>query len=221
MEVLQKITVYDLLGYTVPGTIMVCVIQICFCTDKVSFEIIEQHLGYYFAIIIVLGYVMGMILSEVSNILYGIINLFPKLMKKINTNINKFLGEKEELCTVGCELVTKALIDAGVVKNNQILSEKEVKNYYGFMYADIQSDSRYSRIHDYASSELVCKNLAIVIAVSAILLYKCKLELVQLNTVGLVFFLVGAVLLYIRGIKQMNRKLDYTLDWFIQKHCKS
>lgn len=82
------------------------------------------------------------------------------------------------------------------------------------MYADIQADSRYSRVHNYASSGLVCSNLSLVVAISSVLLSIYRPEL--LNGIGL----VSSVLLYIRGIKQRNRKLDYTLDWFIQKNIK-
>ena len=54
MEVLQKITIYDLLGYTVPGTIMVGVLEVCFFS---SWLFDEKYLGYICGATILLGYV--------------------------------------------------------------------------------------------------------------------------------------------------------------------
>lgn len=246
MEVLQKITVYDLLGYTVPGTIMVYVIQICFYRNRINIDKLGQNLGYYFAVIILLGYVTGMILSEISNVLCGIKNLIlyfgrklsariknksfetenicfkllelmDKLMRNISQIRNIFSGEQKELSTIGCDKTVEALIAAGIVQKGTILSEDEIEKYIGYMFADIQSDASYSRVHNYASSELVCKNLAIVVALSSVLLFRYRPTLL-INRGGIGIGLLSALLLYCRGIRQKNRKLDYTLDWFIQKH---
>ena len=49
MEVLQKITIYDLLGYTVPGTIMVGVLEVCFFS---SWLFDEKYLGYIWCLFV-------------------------------------------------------------------------------------------------------------------------------------------------------------------------
>lgn len=218
MEVLQKITVYDLLGYTVPGSVLIAVIQICFHDGIVDLSKYGKHLGYYVAVIILLGYITGLILSEVSSILNAIIIFLLKPFKKGLDKFKKIIFDEEELSTIGCKKATEALVAAGIIKKGTKLSKKKVKKYYGYMYADIQADSRYSRVHNYASSELVCSNLSLVVAISSVLLSISRPEL--LNGIGLVIGLVSSVLLYIRSIKQRNRKLDYTLDWFIQKNIK-
>lgn len=63
MEVLQKITIYDLLGYTVPGTIMVGVLEVCFFS---SWLFDEKYLGYICGATILLGYVLGMMIAEMG-----------------------------------------------------------------------------------------------------------------------------------------------------------
>ena len=70
-EVIQKITLYDLLGYTVPGTILVSVYFYLFYL-KDHLDLITkygQFAGYLFAALIVSGYICGLAIAEVFAIL--------------------------------------------------------------------------------------------------------------------------------------------------------
>ena len=66
MEVLQKITIYDLLGYTVPGTIMVGVLEACFFSSWLFDEKYENYLVSICEATILLGYVLGMMIAEMG-----------------------------------------------------------------------------------------------------------------------------------------------------------
>ena len=66
MEVLQKITIYDLLGYTVPGTIMVGVLEACFFSLWLFDEKYENYLVSICEATILLGYVLGMMIAEMG-----------------------------------------------------------------------------------------------------------------------------------------------------------
>lgn len=73
MEVLQKITIYDLLGYTVPGSILIGIMVICFYKPDIQFLLgtYEKQWGYIFAVIILLGYVTGLVLAQFGKIFFA------------------------------------------------------------------------------------------------------------------------------------------------------
>ena len=214
MEVLQKITIYDLLGYTVPGTIMVGVLEVCFFS---SWLFDEKYLGYICGATILLGYVLGMVIAEITSLIY------EKVWKKVLAKINRPCQEGE-LNNLGKEVVTKALIQAGIIENGTELSLSDIEKYYSYMYADIQSDPKYARVHNYASSELVCKNTAFVLLISSILCIFRKNVLDSENETAIAIAVIvvvgslGGFILFLRYLKQKNRKNTYTLDWFVQKH---
>ena len=116
MEVLQKITIYDLLGYTVPGTIMVGVLEVCFFS---SWLFDEKYLGYICGATILLGYVLGMVIAEITSLIY------EKVWKKVLAKINRPCQEGE-LNNLGKEVVTKALIQAGIIENGTELSLSDI-----------------------------------------------------------------------------------------------
>lgn len=218
MEVLQKVTIYDLLGYTVPGTILVGVIEMCFFYSQLFGDEYKNYAGYICGATILLGYVAGMFIAELTNVF-----LERRCIKKLFEN-------KEELNNIGYATILKALEKAGVMEQTssfapenqvvQINQEEQVKKYYRYMYADIQADSKYSRIHNYASSELVCKNSSFVFLISTILILGSQCESLEMGEgIGiLIVGIAGTTLLFRRYLKQRDQKNAYTLDWFVQKH---
>lgn len=238
MEVLQKITIYDLLGYTVPGTILVGIMEICFVLPRLSMQDCEKYIGYICAVTILMGYVTGIAISELAGMIFSIIRKLAEIaFPKVKTWIEKFplavqmlvkkiflkIRKSSEIENIEAAIVTTALINAKIIQGSpQPLTAKDIKKYYGYMYACVQTDANYSRIHNYASSELVCKNLAIVFLISTILLCKFRASMIfRLGlTTGRVMLigLVGAIFCAKRGLKQESRKDDYMIDWFVQKY---
>lgn len=213
MEVLQKITIYDLLGYTVPGSILIGIMEICFYEPgvKTILNTYGKQLGYICAVTILLGYVMGMVLAELGKIVFCPINCI------VDQQRNK--DGHNEAVRIGIDEIKKALIKSGLdEKQFQVnLNEKElVKKYSGYMFADLQTDSKYSRIHNYASSELVCGNMTLTLLVAGILLYIHKTCWIDVEK-G-VMYIAAIILLAARYELQRTRKEDYVVDWFVQKY---
>lgn len=211
MEVLQKITIYDLLGYTVPGTILVGVLEICFVFSKISLQEYGEYIGYICAGTILLGYAMGIAISELTGI------IFPIISRLAGIDSNR------EIENIGCPIITKALINAKIIeKNGEKLTADDIKKYYNYMYACVQADTNCSRIHNYASSTLVCKNLSMVFFISTILL--CNFGADIISKTGLstcIFIAIGfsmSILFAKRWQKQKVHKDAYMLDWFVQKY---
>lgn len=212
MEVLQKITIYDLLGYTVPGSILVAVMEICFCEQKIELMLstYEKQFGYICAITILLGYVMGMALAQLGKAIFGSYHFIANKCKK---------KKKSEAECIGKEKIRKALIKSGLDKKqlqNETDVNKLVKTYSGYMFADLQTDSKYSRIHNYASSELVCGNLTLALFIAGILLCIHKTSWIDLEKV--VIYIGVTILFATRYELQKKRKEDYMVDWFVQKY---
>ncbi len=206
MEVIQKITIYDILGYTFPGVILIVAL-----IARYQYKLCELDLenGYIIAFIVILGYVVGMVISQLAKLPVYLIAISQ------DEETDKLA---DEIDRIGNYAITRALKNAGAIDNdNVILSKKEiVKRYFKFMFADIQADTYYSRIHNYASSELVCKNMAVTCFISTFLTY--NVQTIIREELWLLFGIISSILLLRRYMMNKDRKESYTIDWFVQKY---
>lgn len=221
---IEKITLYDLLGYTVPGSIFLGMIGFTYAMIKGNMQSIyctyKDSLGYFFTVLLILGYVTGMLISEITEILLGISR------DSISFELKQDLKDKK----LNERQVEQALKTAGYMKQgDQIRSLDDVIQYFSSMYGDIQSDAKYSRLHNYASSKLIYKNLAFVSfcgSIMAFVLYLAKHsgELFfpdrdMLYVTVAVAVSVAAGCLFRRRWKRINLKIQfYTAVWFIEKY---
>lgn len=207
MEVLQKITLYDLLGYAVPGTVLVIGAGACMLGETEDMSLYGDYAGYISAGIILLGYILGIAISEMSEFLGSFIKKTTWFQKK------KRAGNLDK------EVVADALEKAGVLKNkSDALSSEKLNSYSTYMYSEIQADSNYSRIHNYASAGLTCRNMALV-ALLLTIVWCMNLETHKICTGFAGIFLAWMFLR--RWRKQCWKKEEYTVNWFVQKHIKS
>ena len=86
MELLQKLTLYDLFGYTLPG-----VIALLLYNGDLSYLADNLTLGGL-VLLIVLGYVVGVVFTELAD---GIVCLLNKVLG--NNMINKYW---ENICKI-------------------------------------------------------------------------------------------------------------------------
>ncbi len=203
-EVIQKITLYDLLGYTVPGTILVSVyIYLFYLKDHLDLITkYGQFAGYLFAALIVSGYICGLAIAEVFAILCS-------LPVK-----SKWFAKGNGIENIGYDNISDALARAGILKDPERIQDlKSTMKYMGYMYGIIQTDSKYTRLHNYASLELVCGNMAIV-SIACFGLYAYAAGRWQLVIIGL---LIGCIF-FANYHKLYWRKHFYVLCWFVEKY---
>ena len=163
MDIIQKITIYDILGYVFPGSILVVAVLYRFASGLL-FSNMDN--GYFIALILIIGYAIGMVISEIAKIIEYVVNGDPQYKIDVENRDNR-----DEIDNIGVEKVVQALRNAGLIEKNKCnLSKEEIKKYFTYMYADIQTDDKYCRIHNYASSELVCKNMATTFLISTLIL---------------------------------------------------
>lgn len=205
MEILQKITLYDLLGYAVPGTILAGIAECCYFSEHVDWKNLSGYIGYICAITILLGYVIGIAISEATDLIYTFLKK-QGLFKMSNAFLDY-------------TVIAAALEKAGAITDrNSIKSIDDTYHYFTYMYSDIQTDKNYSRIHNYASAELTCKNMAFVVLAATIML--CVRKIIPLPIL-IIAGIILELLFLRRWNRQRSRKEMYTVQWFVQKHAST
>ena len=204
MELLQKLTLYDLLGYTLPGSVLVMLIQYQFYGDEILY-LEGASLFLAAAVLLIIGYLVGIVVSEIMRLI-----------------IDKLFGDRKEwekICQdykVSKEAIGRALCKAKMVENMNAVSDYEKTfPYKTQMYSDIQTDLKYNRIHNYASAELLYKNMIFVSAVCA------GVGIAQTSPVLLFCGIIGFIFFGIRWKRFYTKKMGYMLCWFVEKYDRN
>lgn len=203
---LEKLTLYDLVGYTVPGTL--CVLELVWCAYKdtlysvIASDLFKEYKIYILFAVLLLGYFAGIIITEIGSIIYRPI--------KHNKSVQRGIDCK----AIGYDKIKNALVKAGVIDTGtDVCTDDDVKKYMGYMYGEIQVNPTYSRLHNYASMELVCQNMSVAVLIGIvvwIIRYGWTCEMIG----GLVII----ALLYSRWKFFYQRKNFYAVAWFVQAH---
>lgn len=197
MELLEKITLYDLLGYALPGCILLYVLGV--------FGDAGSEAGAFFALVfVVTGYVTGILISEASAWLIGGKTFSEKLKR-----------DAEKKIKIAPEAVKRALKKANVLPGSKPAADMElVWTYLAVMYADIQTDSNYNRIHNYASAVPLYKNMAVVSALCAVI-YAWRHQWIFCAASA------AAVVLFVHRWRRFEiKKILYTVNWYVNKYLK-
>lgn len=124
------------------------------------------------------------------------------------------LGKK-----LGMDSIRKALQKSGLITKD--ISQNQISDeYIQLMYSDIQTDTNYKRIHNYASAEVMYKNMTFALffgSASAFLIsiyFKSFAEDWVVSVVG-----VFLAIVFIRRRKRFDeKKKQYTVEWFVKKY---
>lgn len=226
---IEKITLYDLLGYALPGSILLgASAYICMKFNgslQSMYSTYKDALGYFFTVLLILGYVTGMLIAEITD---WIIH-FSK--KGLDFDTKQYFRDKN----LNYVQIEQTLAKAGYLKNgDKILGEDDLVKYLPSMYGNIQSDAKYNRLHNYASSKLICKNMTFVswcicataLAFTANNYYGrifvqdqrfCMVLILKLFGIAV---LLAAGLFFKRRWKKMYMKTYfYAVVWFIEKYA--
>lgn len=211
-SVIEKITLYDLLGYAIPGTVFIGLIGWA-CVMRWDIDFLEKYkdyTGYVIAVWLVLGYVFGIVISEIMS------SFFELFIKD-----SGWFQKRSAIVGNDYKAIAKALVKAGLIQNKkEIQSMNDAMKYMTYMYSIIQSDPKYNRVHNYASLELLCKNMAFVFGVGSIAALWCIKECCIL-IVLLALFLISSFMFARRWRKVYWKKRSYTISWFVDKYVKN
>lgn len=276
-ELINKVTLYDVISFTIPGSILLSLFgYFVFDLNDDFFKYLDNF--WIIFLLIICSYCIGWIFSEFMNVFYDAIfnikinykNLiflifllgclvFIHITKLLNAiNILKLLY----ILFIFFLLVVaiKRLIDKNTNSKDSIEKQllekkyyaclkKEYKNFdYAFKSNDkysglkekvtemskssymlVQTDSKYSRLHNYNSSKSFTKNLSGVVLV--ILLLLCYQFLINSNSTkmyllkSMMMLCVGAF--YVLGKRYISFKnkfniltITYCIDYFENKTKK-
>lgn len=229
---LEKVTLYDFFSYFVPGAL--CLI-LCACGIFPELAACKafgegNFKGYIGFAFVILGYVLGVAISEIARI---ICTNIPQLVRKKFSCIGKRNPPKwlQEL-NIDEQTLKNALVESGIsqssiesAKNICAEEKRSLAEYFAVqMFADIQVDPNYKRIHNYSSSESMNKNLAFSFIFGALVpgMLKFFLHIHILERFGwlcgLEVFL--AVIFFLRWKSFAKKKNLYTVIWFAEKYNK-
>ena len=165
-NLLGKITLYDFVAMIIPGLLVTLSYVSIYAKEFYHFY---KDIGNSFVsgiLILVVSYCVGWIVSEIGNIIFSNKN---KSTKDVNTNIQPDLLEKYK--------------EALETYLENTVNMNDIEKYGDMANALIQSDSKYSRIHNYNSSKSFSKNLgsaclfivfAMIIHIIICLVYLCN-----------------------------------------------
>lgn len=261
-DFLSKFTLYDVLGYGVPGLLYLSILFLLYYSE------IPADLYSYFSgntvltivLVLILSHILGSVMSELGRWIAIFFQVLAKVVscviEKINckclTSVSNavrfFLGdemafhdnEKEDMV----RRVQKAKTVSGLYEvenpnqgngspnreNNgqesasggEQSAENKLSRYdYNVMKADLQTESKYNRIHNYSSSVVMCKNVSVSLLLGAITV---SVAADRFQNSSLYKDMIVPVLLFcsfimlVRAI-EFSYKIDkYTREWFINKY---
>lgn len=203
MEVLQKLTLYDLLGYTVPGGMLLLICNISGVDGLASIS------GTELILFLIPAFLIGIMISEVS---HGMSRMTDKLTEDRQW---KEISQRHALTK---DKIANALVNANYIRAEDDVSDdaskdvEYVKRYMPVMFADIQCDPKYSRIHNYASAFLLYKNMVIVSAACVIA------GILRMSFYEIIIGAVGFLCFFSRSGRFNRKKTVYTICWFLEKY---
>lgn len=198
MELLQKLTLYDLLGYTLPGSMLLVIYKSENIQEILNISVCGGIL------LIGCGFLTGIMISEVMQ---WIENMFEKRYGK------KQWDKVYKIYALTNARIFKALENAHMLSEEQTASGSAciAQQYYKAMYADIQSDSRYSRIHNYTSSAVMYRNMIFVS------IFCIMMGIAAGNLEKIIVGLAAMICFGSRWRRFDIKKKGYAVCWFLEK----
>lgn len=207
--VLEKITLYDILGYFVPGSLLV-VICLLGADPKDLISHLEQWADYkgglYFVFFLI-SYLAGIVLSEVMawawKPLIALVGKENKIPKEITSEQILAALKKSGVCDEEDSIKTK-------------MEEDFMGYYFPYMYGIIQKSDSYKRIHNYASAYVLYKNVAGALILGACTMLRNDVSNKWIGTVCIIMSIVFGV----RGVRFQEKRNRYAIIWFVEKFTR-
>lgn len=205
----ERITFYDLYGYTIPGSFLILMLSSPHLSQIMGIWDQYENLAIYiFIVAVLLSFITGILISEIAHWLFYII------LYKLDLRFKHLQMDKLKLPE---SRAVNALKCTGVLMDSYTISE-QIQNNLPYIYGEIQTDSKYKRIHNYASCEILYRNMAMALSISIIFItYSSDLEAIQRIAIFLLF-IISVFLMGRRSYRFMVKKESYAVYWFVEKY---
>lgn len=214
-SIIEKITLYDFFSYLIPGTVflsLLCLRVVQEADGSVPTEVTE-HQTVLIILFLLWSFLCGMILSELARLISDMVDRF--WLK------NRYILKIKETANIDISVLKVALRQSGF-EGKATVDEDEVKflkTYLPAIYSSVQADDNYKRIHNYSSSEAMCKNLTISVLLGGLAEILYLFPRVQQGYAFCIIamWISSVMLLAHRYYRFRIKKYAYALIWFIEK----
>ncbi len=203
---LQKITLYDILGYLLPGSTFLILVLYGMGEEKLSVFLGQwaDDQGVLYFAFFVAAYLVGIVLSEIMRWIWPVIRKLYK--KRPETGLSD-------------EEIAEALKKSGIRGEKGEIKRKvreDLDSYYmQYMYGIIQKSEDNKRIHNYASAQVLYKNVSGALVMGA-LFSMIFGHGAAIWLYAICFFM--SIIFLIRESRFEQKKNKYTVIWFVEKY---
>lgn len=213
-SIIEKITLYDFFGYLIPGSVFMSLLSVRIIQEVGSDVLTDlQNFKSQLTVFFLLwSFLSGLILSELARVISDIVD---KLGLK-----NKYVDSVKDTANIDEPMLKEAMQKSKLAENGDNIQYADLLKYLPMIYGAVQSDEKYKRLHNYASSEIMYKNLTVAVflgGIPEILFLPQKLQGWSMKGIFVVWIL-SVILLMHRYYRFRIKKSVYSLIWFVEKY---
>ena len=213
-SIIEKITLYDFFGYLIPGSVFMSLLLVRLIQELGSDGLtdLKDFKSQLTVIFLLWSFLSGLILSELARV---ISDFADKRGLK-----DRYVNSVKKTANIDGSMLKEAIKKSKLVENGDLIQNTDLLNYLPMIYGTVQSDEKYKRLHNYASSETMYKNLTAAVllgGIPEILFLPQKLQCGIIAGIVVVWIL-SVILLMRRYYRFRIKKSAYSLIWFIEKY---
>lgn len=211
-SIIEKITLYDFFGYLIPGSVFTSLLCLRGMQEFGIGEAsaMQGDISVFVVLFLLWGFLFGLLLSEAARIVSDFVDIWLK---------GRYVRKIREYAHVDTAIVKKAIEKSGIAENVMIKEDTDFLKYLPAIYGIVQSDESYKRIHNYASSETMYKNLSVAVLIGGLIeiIYLIR-EYQDRCLLAIIVWLLSTALLMHRYYRFRIKKYTYSLIWFAEKY---
>lgn len=213
-SIIEKITLYDFFGYLIPGSVFMSLLLVRLLQELGSDGLtdLKDFKSQLTVLFLLWSFLSGLILSELARV---ISDFADKRGLK-----DRYVNSVKKTANIDGSMLKEAIKKSKLVENGDLIQNTDLLNYLPMIYGTVQSDEKYKRLHNYASSETMYKNLTAAVllgGIPEILFLPQKLQCGIIAGIVVVWIL-SVILLMRRYYRFRIKKSAYSLIWFIEKY---
>lgn len=213
-SIIEKITLYDFFGYLIPGSVFMSLLLVRLIQELGSDGLtdLKDFKSQLTVLFLLWSFLSGLILSELARV---ISDFADKRGLK-----DRYVNSVKKTANIDGSMLKEAIKKSKLVENGDLIQNTNLLNYLPMIYGTVQSDEKYKRLHNYASSETMYKNLTAAVllgGIPEILFLPQKLQCGIIAGIVVVWIL-SVILLMRRYYRFRIKKSAYSLIWFIEKY---
>lgn len=213
-SIIEKITLYDFFGYLIPGSVFMSLLLVRLIQELGSDGLtdLKDFKSQLTVLFLLWSFLSGLILSELARVISDFVD--KRGLK------DRYVNSVKKAANIDESMLKEAIKKSKLVENGDLIQNTNLLNYLPMIYGTVQSDEKYKRLHNYASSETMYKNLTAAVllgGIPEILFLPQKLQCGIIAGIVVVWIL-SVILLMRRYYRFRIKKSAYSLIWFIEKY---